>query len=129
MNLSIGGDLVPSLGGREKFHRPRTFFKKKISIFTAKISDDLFLVIVHDFRIFLIFHIFAACNVVYDPFFTRKTPISENNSFTTPLFNSVRAFARIRQTLAYFSKYWGTDAWAVTSNSNFGGPSSQVLRP
>src|SRR6218665_31163 len=125
MNLSIGGDLVPtlpSLGGREKLRRPRTFFKKKNSILTAKISDDHFLVIVHDFRIFPIFHIFAACNVVYDPFFTRKTPISKNNSFTTPFFNSVRAFARIRQTLAYTSqniggrmhgpsphlKFWGT---------------------
>src|SRR6218665_2551341 len=60
------------------------FFRKQFSIFTAKISDDLFLVIDHNFRIFPIFHIFVACNVVFYSFFTRKTPISENNSFTTP---------------------------------------------
>jgi len=29
----------------------------------------------------------------------------------TPFFYSVRTFARIRQ--HYFSKYWGSDAWAV----------------
>jgi len=33
--------------------------------------------------VFKIFHVFAACNVVYDPFFTRKTPISGNNSLMT----------------------------------------------
>src|SRR6218665_2674624 len=62
-----------------------------------------FLVIDHDFWIFpiffKIFHIFAACNVVYDPFFTRKIHISENNSLMTPFFYSVHAFARIQQTL------------------------------
>src|SRR6218665_1419306 len=79
------------------------FFRNKISVFTPKISEDLFLVIDHDFRIFPIFlkisHIFAASNVVYDPFFTRKTLISEDNSLMTPFFYSVHAFARVRQTL------------------------------
>ena len=41
-----------------------------------------------DFRsfpiFFKIFHIFGACNVVFHPFFTRKAPISENNSLMTP---------------------------------------------
>src|SRR6218665_1208709 len=47
----------------------------------------------------------------YHPFFTRKTTISEKNSFIRPFFYSVHSFARIRQ--HYFSKYWGTNAWAV----------------
>src|SRR6218665_1359644 len=67
-------------------------YKEKISIFTPTISDDCFLVIDHVFR-----H-FGFPYLLYDPFFTTKTPISENNSLMTP-FYSVRAFARIRQTL------------------------------
>jgi len=42
---SIGGDLARSLGGRIKFRGLNfgmTFFRKKISILTPKISDDLF---------------------------------------------------------------------------------------
>src|SRR6218665_560229 len=46
---SSGGYLAPSLGGRNKFSRT------KISIFTAKMSDDLFLVIDQVFRIFPFF--------------------------------------------------------------------------
>jgi len=56
--------------------------------------------------------------IIYDPFFTRKTPISENNSLTTPLFYSVRTFTRIRQTTS--QNIGGTDAWAVPT-SNFRG--------
>ena len=33
-----------------------------------------------------ILRIFTVLNVVYDPFFTRKTTISEKNSLTTPFF-------------------------------------------
>src|SRR6218665_787278 len=55
-----------------------TVFRKKMSIFTAKISDDLFLAIDQVFRIFSffyqIFRIFTVLNVVYDPFLARKTP-------------------------------------------------------
>src|SRR6218665_137420 len=69
---------------------------------TDKISDDVFLVID---QVFLIFRIFTLLNVVYDPFFTRKTTISQKNSLITPFFYSVRTFARIRQ--HYFSKFWG----------------------
>src|SRR6218665_77017 len=71
-------------------------------------SDDLFLVID---QVFQISRIFTVLNVVYDPFFTRKTTISQKNSFIRPIFYSLRTFTRIRQ--HYFSKYWGTDAWAV----------------
>src|SRR6218665_940656 len=63
-------------------------FFGKISIFTGKISDDLFLVIDQVFLIFpfffQIFSIFTVLNVVYVPFFTRQTTISENNSLMTP---------------------------------------------
>src|SRR6218665_721794 len=86
-----------------------TFFSERISIFMPKISDDLFLVIDQVFRIVpffsQIFCIFTMLNVVYDPFLTRKTTISEKNSFMTPFFYSVRTFTRIPQ--HYFSKYWG----------------------
>src|SRR6218665_2771210 len=79
---SSGGYLAPSLGGRNKFSRT------KISIFTAKMSDDLFLVIDQVFRIFPFFsqivRIFTMFNVVYDPFLTRTITISEKNSFMTP---------------------------------------------
>ena len=56
-------------GGTENFADQdfrMTLFRKKLYIFTAKISDDLFL------------------NVVYHPFLTRTTTISEKNSFITP---------------------------------------------
>jgi len=78
---------------------------KQFFIFTAKISDDLFLVIDQVFRVFFSFSqifrtftfasvaavsavVFAVIglkrilitvlNVIYDPFLTRKTTISEN---------------------------------------------------
>ena len=47
-------------------------FFGKMSIFTPKISDDLFLVID---QVFQIFRIFTVLNVAYDSFFTRKTTI------------------------------------------------------
>ena len=58
-------------------------FSGKISIFTPKISDDLFLVIDH---VFQILRFFTVLNVLYNPFFTIKTTISENNSLITPFF-------------------------------------------
>src|SRR6218665_1874138 len=73
-----------------------------MSIFTPKLSDDHFLVIDQDFQIL---RFFPVLNVVYDPFFTRKTTVSEKNSLIRPFFYFLRTFARIRQ--HYFSKYWG----------------------
>ena len=106
-------------GDGQIFRGPRFLndvFSEKISIFTAKISDDLLLVIDLVFRIFPFFsqisRIFTVLNVVYDPFLTRKTTISEKNSFMTP-------FARMRQ--HYFSKYWGDGCMGRPSTSNFGG--------
>src|SRR6218665_331485 len=97
--------------GRKKFRGPRFLndvFSGKISIFTPKISDDLFLVIDH---VFQILRFFTVLNVLYNPFFTIKTTISENNSLITPFFYSFRTFTRIQR--HYFSKYWGTNAWAI----------------
>src|SRR6218665_2987557 len=65
-----------------------TVFREKISILTAKISDDLFLVIHQVFLIFpfisQIFRFFTMLNVVYDPFHTRKTTIFRKISVMTP---------------------------------------------
>src|SRR6218665_1730819 len=68
-----------------------TFFSGKISIITPKNSDDLFFFSHRpDFLIFPFFfqilRIFTVLNVVYAPFFTRKTTISEKNFLTTPFF-------------------------------------------
>src|SRR6218665_2426244 len=83
-------------------------------IFAAKISDDRFIVIDRIFQIFPyfshIFPVFAMLNVIFDPFLTGT---KRKNTF----FYSVHTLTRIRQ--HYFSKYWGTNAWAV--------PSPQIL--
>src|SRR6218665_1553523 len=85
------------------------FFSEKFPFSRPKILMTFFLVIDQVFLIFPFFsqilRIFTVLNVIYDPFFTRKTAISKKNSLTTPFFYSVRTFARIRQ--HYFSKYWG----------------------
>src|SRR6218665_61323 len=75
-------------GGDGKIFRGPRFlndvlFPEKISIFTPKISDDLFLVID---EVFHIVRFFTLLNVIYDPFFTRKTAISEKNSLIRPFF-------------------------------------------
>ena len=75
------GDLAPSLGDEIFFRRTQdflmTFLGGKISIFAAKISDNLFLVIDQVFRIFplfpLIFRIFTLLDIVHNPFLARKT--------------------------------------------------------
>src|SRR6218665_719209 len=60
-----------------------TFFSEKISIFTAKISDDLLLSHRPGFSDFplLLFpdfpYLYCVKCLVYDPFFKRKTTISE----------------------------------------------------
>ena len=94
-----GGNLAPSWGGRKNFSRTRmTFFLKKIPIFAAKISDDLF-------RIFplvsLIFRIFTLLDIVHNPFLTRKTPFL--------LFSYFRG----HPTTILLKILGGTNAWAV----------------
>src|SRR6218665_2572264 len=111
----MGGDLAPNLGGTKKiFCGP---ISGKISIFRVKISNDFFLVIDLVLRIFPffshIFRMFTILNVVYDNFLTRKPPFS----------HSVHTFTHIRQ--HYFSKYWGTNAWAAPHLPFWGGASPQ----
>ena len=87
--LTSGGDLEPSLGGNGTFFLgPRWFLN---DFFPEKISDDLFLVVEHVFQILRFSTVF---NVVYDPFFTRKTTILEKNSLIR-LFYSVRTSLNI----------------------------------
>src|SRR6218665_2957520 len=108
-------------GGRNKFFAD---ISEKISIFTPKNSDDFFLVINQVFLIltlyFQILCVFIVSNVIYDPFFTTKSPLSTKNSLTTPIFFSLQAFAPIPQ--HYFSKYWGDQCMGRPPTSNFGGP-------
>ena len=77
-------------------------FVGKNSHFYTQISDDLFLVIDQVFSdffyLFQIFHIFALLNVMYDPFFTRKTPISENNYFLDDTFFLLCSYFRAHPT-------------------------------
>src|SRR6218665_1053329 len=108
-----------------------TFFSEKNSIFTAKISDDFFLVIDQIFRILPFFsrilRIFSMLNVVYDLFLTRKTTISEKNSFMTPFF--LCSYFRAHPTTLLLKNIGGTDAWAGP-HLKFGGtvpPSSPPL--
>src|SRR6218665_553811 len=109
-----------------------TVFREKISILTAKISDDLFLVIHQVFLIFpfisQIFRFFTMLNVVYDPFHTRKTTIFRIEFRYDTFLNSVRAFTRIRQ--HYFSKYWGRGGcMGRPPTSSFGGTVPQSPPP
>src|SRR6218665_2525684 len=114
----MGGDLAPSFGGRKKIF---------ISIFTPKNSDDLFLVINQVFLILTlslqILCVFIVSNVIYDPFFTTKSPLSKKFLDDT-YFSSVQAFAPIPQ--HYFSNIGGTNAWAVPPPQILGGPSPPV---
>ena len=73
-------------------------FPEKMSIFTSKNSDDLFLVI---YQVFLILTlsfqnlcVFIVSNVIYDPFFTTKSPLSKKKFLDDTycfLFSSFRA--------------------------------------
>ena len=99
-----------------------TFFSEKISTFTAKISDDLF-VIDLVFRIFPFFSQISVpltrFNVVYDPFLTRTTTISEKNSFMTPFFTLFVLSRASDYTTS--QNIGGTDAWAVPPPQSFFG--------
>src|SRR6218665_433060 len=100
------------------------------SIFTPKnSSDNLFLVIDQLFLIspfsFQIVRVFTVLNVVYDPFFTRKTTASEKNSLTRHFFFTL--FVLLRASDNNTSQNIGeTDAWA-SPHLKFGGPSPQSL--
>ena len=93
-----------------------TFLSEKISIFTTKNSDDFFShrpgfsdfpFLFPDFP-----YLYRVKCLIYDPFFTRKTTISEKNSVATPFFTM---FVRSRpsdNTTSQKIGGGGTDAWA-----------------
>jgi len=94
-----------------------TLFPKKNSIFTPKISDDLFFSHRPGFSDFT-FLCSIKCRI--RAFLHQKNNISEKNSLIALFVYSVRTFARIRQ--HYFFKYWGTNAcMGRPPTSNFGG--------
>ena len=127
---SSGGDLAPSFGGRKMFSRIKIselrFFREKIPFSRPKFLMTFFQSLTRFSGFYLSFHRFSVSftmlNVVYDPFLTRTTTISEKNSFMTPFF-SVHTFARIRQ--HYFSKYWGRMHGPSPTSNFFEGPSPQ----
>jgi len=105
--------------GERKNFRGRRFLND--GFFTAKISDDLFLVIDQVSRIFpfffKIFRIFTMLNVVYDPFLTRKTP------FFTPFILS-----RASDNTTCTSQNIRGRMHGPSHTSNLGGLSPQSLR-
>src|SRR6218665_2281715 len=93
-------------------------------LFSEKNSYDLFLVVHQVFRIFPFFSVsFAMFNVVYDPFLTRTTAISENNSFTTPFFLLCSYFRAHPTTLLL--KILGARMHGPSPTSNFWGDRPQ----
>src|SRR6218665_374751 len=98
-----------------------SFFPKTFPFSCPKFLMTFFIVIDQDL---LIFRIFTVLNVLYDPFFTRKT----TNSKKMTLFYSIRTFVRIRQ--HYFSKYLGERMHVPSPHLKFfGGPSPLGLCP
>src|SRR6218665_1747701 len=88
------------------------FFPEKISTFTPKISDDLF---------FSHRPLFTALNVVYDPFFTRKTTISDKNSLIRPCFLLCSYFRAHPTTLSTSLNIGGGPIHESSPTSNFWG--------
>src|SRR6218665_1576964 len=107
----------PEFGGTGKFGIPR-FMNDKISIFTPKISGDIFLIIDH---IFQIFPVFAVRKNLYFRRNSMMTPFLLNSYFRT---HSTTLLLKIVNTTS--QNIGGTDAWAVP-HLKFGGPFPQFL--
>src|SRR6218665_4119112 len=89
-----------------------TFFRKKFSFSRSK-----FLMTFFSHRPYFVD--FPYLFVKYDPFFTRKSPISENKSLITPFF-TLFILSRASDNTTSLN-IGGTDAWAAHPTSNFGG--------
>jgi len=89
---------------------------KNFPISRQKFLMTYFLVIDH---VFQILRFFTLLNVVYDPFFTRKTTISYKNSLIRPFFFTLFVLSRASDNATSLN-IGGTNAWAVPT-SNFGG--------
>src|SRR6218665_44718 len=92
------------------------FFSENISIFTAKISDDPFLVIDQVFRIFhffsQIFRIFYYVQCRIRPFPHKNNHYFRKKSFMTPFF-TLFVLSRASDNTTSLKLLEGTDAWAV----------------
>src|SRR6218665_1144059 len=110
-----------------------THFIYKISIFTPKISDDLFFSHRPGFSDFTFLYVSLLYRIRIRPFLHQKNHYFGQEFLDITIFYSVRTFARIRQ--HYFSKYWGNRCMDRSPTSNFGGdrppvpPRSSPLLP
>ena len=89
VHVNSGGNLVPSLGGRNIFSRTKIsewrVFRKKFPFSRRKFLMTFFRIFRIFYQIFRIFYYVQCRTHVYDPFLTRTTTISEKNSFMTPV--------------------------------------------
>ena len=104
MNLSIGGDLEPSLGDGKKFRRPRTFLRKKFH-FRGQNFWWPFYSLTMIFG-FVLFSISLLPVMSYFTLSSQEKPLFFKTIPSQHLFYSVCAFARIRQTLL-LKIFWG----------------------
>src|SRR6218665_4036876 len=109
-------------GGDGKFFRGPRFLNygfswKNIDLFPFLVIDHFFRIYPFFFQIFHIFtNIYTMLNVVYDPFLTRKTTISEKNSFMT-----------IFLLCSYFSALPTTLLLKILGDGCIGRPPPQIL--
>src|SRR6218665_3545025 len=114
--VGSGGDLAPSLGGRKNFRGPR-FLNDDFPF-----SPPKFLITFFSHRPgFSDFPLFTVIKCPIRPFLGNKNHYFRKEFLNKTIFYSVHPFAHIRQ--RYFSKYWGTNAWAVLPPQILGGPS------
>src|SRR6218665_3978535 len=111
----MGGDLAPKLGGTKKFFRGPRFLNDVFFGKNFHFQGQNFFFFSHRPGFWDFPFLFQHFPYVYYV----KCPISPFPHQKNTFFYSIHTFTRIRQ--HYFSKYWGTNAWAVPPTSNFGG--------
>src|SRR6218665_1882878 len=94
-----------------------TFFSEKISIFTPKISDDLFLVIDQVYQI-LSFIYCVKCRI--RPFLHKKNSYFRKEFLDKTIFYTLFVLSRASDNTTSLN-IGGTNAWAVLPTSNLGG--------
>ena len=111
----VWGDGKFSRGGPRLMNYVFFWKNLKISIFTVKISDDLFFFFSHrpgfsDFPFLFadlpyLYYVQCVVGDFLSSLSSQEKPLFQKRIPLWHLFYSVRTFARIRQ--HYFSKYWG----------------------
>src|SRR6218665_296817 len=106
-----------------------TFYSEKFPFSRPKFLMTFLKSSTRFFRFFLPFPRFSLSftmfNVMYDPFLTTRTTISEKNSFMTPFL--LCSYFRAHLTTLLLKILGGTDAWAVPPPQILGGPSPLAL--